>query len=144
MKLTIIPKCIDTILVSNSTKKNTKLINSVGYSFDENGECELTMEFYDGVAYDINGSGLMMRYPKMEALSKSQRMQDNICDYVGLYDMDDAINQHDVALKYGILELSKKDEDKIIVMTVDKRDSHDEDILLQQYRTLNEMAHKKR
>ena len=103
MERVIIPRYVDTIIIDNHIKKDEKLIKRVGLDFDQNGECELTMEFYDGVAYEVTGTGLMLRYPKMKDLTTSK--ENAICDYTGIY--DGQINQHDVALKYGVLELEK-------------------------------------
>lgn len=126
MERVIIPKYVDTIIVYNTTKKDEKLIKRAGLSFDEYGECELTMEFYDGVAYEINGTGLMLRYPKMKDLTTGK--ENAICKYTGIYDGE--INQHDVALKYGVLELSKNDADKVIVTTVSEQSKRDETLAI--------------
>ena len=126
MERVIIPKYVDTIIIDNYTKKNEKLIKKAGLSFDEGGECELTMEFYDGVAYEINGTGLMLRYPKMKDLTTGK--ENAICEYTGIYDGE--INQHDVALKYGVLELSNNDADKVIHTTLKERILRDETLVL--------------
>ena len=126
MERVIIPKYVDTIIVYNYTKKNEKLIKKAGLAFDESGECELTMEFYDGIAYEINGTGLILRYPKMKDLTTGK--ENAICKYTGIYDGE--INQHDVALKYGVLELSKNDADKVIHTTLKERILRDETLVL--------------
>ena len=126
MERVIIPKYVDTIIVYNTTKKNEKLINRAGLSFDEYGECELTMEFYDGIAYEINGTGLIMRYPKMKDLTTGK--ENAICEYTGIYDGE--INQHDVALKYGVLELSDDESDKLVHWSLDNLHLRDETLIL--------------
>jgi hypothetical protein len=126
MEKVIIPKYVDTIIVYNTTKKNEKLIKRAGLSFDENGECELTMEFYDGIAYEVNGTGLIMRYPKMKDLTTSK--ENIICEYTGIYDGE--INQHDVALTYGVLELSNNKSDKLVHWTLDSLHLRDETLIM--------------
>ena len=107
----IIPNYIDTILVSN-TPANRKAFKKLEVPFKslykfEDGECEIEMEFYDGLAIATDGSGLFMTYPKMEAVKNSPRQQNNICDYTGI---DDSINQYDVCMKYGKLDCDTKDK----------------------------------
>lgn len=126
MERVIIPKYVDTIIVYNTTKKNEKLIKRAGLSFDEYGECELTMEFYDGIAYEINGTGLIMRYPKMKDLTTGK--ENAICEYTGIYDGE--INQHDVALKYGVLELSDDESGKLVHWSLDSLHLRDETLIL--------------
>jgi len=126
MEKVIIPKYVDTIIVYNTTKKDKELIKRAGLSFDDNGECELTMEFYDGIAYEINGTGLILRYPKMKDLTPSKERA--ICDYTGIYDGE--INQHDVALKYGVLELSNDESDKLVHWSLDSLHLRDETLIL--------------
>jgi len=126
MEKVIIPKYVDTIIVYNTTKKNEKLIKRAGLSFDEYGECELTMEFYDGIAYEINGTGLIMRYPKMKDLTTGK--ENAICEYTGIYDGE--INQHDVALKYGVLELSDDESGKLVHWSLDSLHLRDETLIL--------------
>jgi hypothetical protein len=126
MERVIIPKYVDTIIVYNTTKKNEKLIKRAGLSFDDYGECELTMEFYDGIAYEINGTGLIMRYPKMKDLTTGK--ENAICEYTGIYDGE--INQHDVALKYGVLELSNNESDKLVHWSLDNLHLRDETLIL--------------
>lgn len=126
MERVIIPKYVDTIIVYNTTKKNEKLIKRAGLSFDEYGECELAMEFYDGIAYEINGTGLIMRYPKMKDLTTGK--ENAICEYTGIYDGE--INQHDVALKYGVLELSDDESGKLVHWSLDSLHLRDETLIL--------------
>ena len=64
------------------------------------------MEFYDGIALATDGCGLYMTYPKLDDIAKSERMQEKIQDYTGIY--DGTINQHDVALLYGVLKFDKE------------------------------------
>lgn len=112
--LEVIPHYIDEILVDGS-KSHRALIKkanavlrdySMGsqYSFDGD-ECPIEMEFYDGIALATNGCGLYMTYPKLAEVAKSPARQERIQDYTGIY--DGTINQHDVALLYGVLKFDK-------------------------------------
>ncbi len=100
-KVVIAPRYIDSIIVYNSDKDTAAAIANTKYKFDENGECELFMEFYDGIAYDVNGSGLIMTYPSQEKVQKHSILQNCIVNYTGID--DGTINQHDIALRYGKL-----------------------------------------
>ena len=110
----VIPHYVDEILVDGS-KSHRALIKkanavlreySMGsqYSFDGD-ECPIEMEFYDGIALATDGSGLYMTYPKLAEVAKSPARQERIQDYTGIY--DGTINQHDVALLYGVLKFDK-------------------------------------
>ena len=110
----VIPHYIDEILVDGS-KSHRALIKkanavlrdySMGsqYSFDGD-ECPIEMEFYDGIALATDGCGLYMTYPKLAEVAKSPARQERIQDYTGIY--DGTINQHDVALLYGVLKFDK-------------------------------------
>lgn len=112
----VIPHYVDEIIVDN-TKIHIKHIKSANallkefgmgsqYLFDESGECPIEMEFYDGIALATDGCGLYMTYPKLAEIAKSERMQEKIQDYTGIY--DGTINQHDVALLYGVLKFDKE------------------------------------
>ena len=101
-KVVITSNCIDSICVWKGDKDTAKAIAHTDYEFDENGEVELTMEFHDGIAYDVNGSGLVMTYPKAEKVQKFTILQNCIVAYTGID--DGYINQYDIALKYGKLE----------------------------------------
>jgi hypothetical protein len=99
---------IDTIIVDNYNKENVKALAHTPYKFDDNGECEITFEFYDGIAYDVKGTGLIMTYPKQEKVQKHIILQNCIVSYT---DIDDGcINQHDIALRYGKLEWRPDDD----------------------------------
>lgn len=126
MEKMIIPQCVEEILIDTSSKKNCKLLKKAGLEFEENDECELTMEFYDGYAVDVNGTGLMLCYPKLSELTPKKI--NAVCEYIGIW--DGTISQHDVALKYGVLELSDKEEDKVIHTTLNKRYLRDETLIL--------------
>ena len=112
----VIPHYIDEILVddSNTHKSLIKKANGVlieycmgsKYEFDESGECPIEMEFYDGIAIATDGCGLYMTYPKLDEVAKSPARQDSIQDYTGIY--DGQINQHDVALLYGVLKFGEE------------------------------------
>ena len=111
----VIPHYVDEILVddSNTHKSLIKKANGVlieycmgsKYEFDESGECPIEMEFYDGIALATDGCGLYMTYPKLEEVAKSPARQERIQEYTGIY--DGTINQHDVALCYGVLKFDK-------------------------------------
>ena len=122
----IIPRYVEDIVIYD-IPKNKKLIEKAGYQF-EGGECILTMEFYDGVAYEVNGTGLMLRYPKMEEISASKDMQRRIIEYTGID--DGTLSQFDVALEYGELELSDKESDKVIHTTSHEQTLRDETLIL--------------
>ena len=120
IKFEVIPKYVDEILV-DGRKSHKALIrkangvlmeHSMGtkYSFDEDddfdSECAIEMEFYDGIAIATDGCGLYMTYPKLDDVAKSPARQDSIQDYTGIY--DGQINQHDVALRYGVLKFGEE------------------------------------
>ena len=112
----VIPHYVDEILVddSNTHKSLIKKANGVlieycmgsKYEFDESGECPIEMEFYDGIAIATDGCGLYMTYPKLDEVANSPARQDSIQDYTGIY--DGTINQHDVALRYGVLKFGEE------------------------------------
>ena len=112
----VIPHYVDEILVddSNTHKSLIKKANGVlieysmgsKYEFNEGGECSIEMEFYDGIAIATDGCGLYMTYPKLDDVAKSPARQDSIQDYTGIY--DGQINQHDVALRYGVLKFGEE------------------------------------
>jgi hypothetical protein len=119
----VIPHYVDEILVdgrkSHRTlirKANARLSEySMGskYSFDGDDvgdECPVEMEFYDGIAIATDGCGLIMTYPTLEEVAKSEVRQERIQEYTGIY--DGTINQHDVALTYGVLKFDEK-QDKV-------------------------------
>ena len=94
---------VEEILISYEGK-DKEILDSVGCE-PFNGECDIEFEFHDGYAYDTDGLGLMLKYPKLDELTED--MIDAIQEYIGIY--DDTISFHDVALKYG--ELNKKEDD---------------------------------
>ena len=114
MEYQVLPHYIDEILVdgTKSHRESVRKANAVlrefstgeHYEFDGN-ECPIEMEFYDGIALATNGSGLYMTYPTIKEVSKSIRMQERIQDYTGIY--DGTINQHDIALCYGVLKFDR-------------------------------------
>lgn len=116
IKFEVIPHYVDEILVDDRkahklliNKANSTLIEyAMGgqYSFNEDGECSIEMEFYDGIALATDGSGLYMTYPTLAEVAKSPIRQEKIQDYTGVY--DGTINQHDVALRYGVLKFDEK------------------------------------
>ena len=99
-KVVIVPRCIEEIIVYKD-KETEEALSHTNYKFDENGECELVMEFYDGVAYDVNGTGLMLTYPSQEKVQKHTILQNCIVNYTGID--DGFIYQRDIALRYGKL-----------------------------------------
>ena len=107
----IVPNYIDTILVYD-IPANRKAFEKLEEPYKslhqfEDGECEIEFEYYDGVAYATDGSGLFMTYPKMDVIKGSTRRQDSICDYNGIYD---SINQRDICLRYGKLDCDPKNK----------------------------------
>lgn len=92
---------IDEIIVNSFNKENKRIINSmIEYGFDEDGECPITMRFYDGIAVATDNSGLVMTYPTLDQVSHSERMQDTIFDSSWTTE----ISQFDVALALGKLK----------------------------------------
>jgi hypothetical protein len=123
MEFTIIPNYVDEILVDNSVTHQRLIRKAIryakqnfdetlDYAFDESGECPIEMAFYDGIAISTDGCGLYMTYPTMAKVSKSETMQDNIQDYTGIY--DGTINQHDVALCYGVLKFTETGRNNVV------------------------------
>lgn len=115
---------IDEIIVSSFNKKDKDIINSMDeYSFDEDGECPVIMHFYDGIAVAADNSGLVMTYPTLNQVTRSEKMQDTIFDSSWTFE----INQFDVALALGKLKKynmvadynvwSKQDDNKSIDIT---------------------------
>ena len=116
IKFEVIPHYVDEILVDGRKsykaliKKANAVIREHGmgnqYSFNDDDEfdteCAIEMEFYDGIALATDGCGLYMTYPKLEEVAKSPARQERIQEYTGIY--DGTINQHDVALCYGVLK----------------------------------------
>ena len=110
----VIPHYVDEILVDGSKshraliKKANAILReySMGSQYSFDGDvCPIEMEFYDGIALATDGCGLYMTYPKLAEVAKSPARQERIQDYTGIY--DDTINQHDVALCYGVLKFDK-------------------------------------
>lgn len=127
-QVVIIPRMIDTIIVDNSDKENVKALAHTPYKFDDNGECEITFEFYDGIAYDVKGTGLIMTYPKQEKVQKHSILQNCIVSYTGID--DESINQHDIALRYGKLEWKPEDSDSLVkTFTKEEFNSLTEDMI---------------
>lgn len=93
---------VDNIIVSD-TAENRKTLNGTAYQFNEDGECEIEMRFFDGLAVATDDSGLIMRYPKLSEVMQSEKMQQAIYRHTGL----DCGSQFDVALTFGKLEKYK-------------------------------------
>ena len=92
---------IDEIIVNSINKMNKHIINTTkGYDFDEDGECPITMRFYDGIAVATDNSGLVMTYPTIDQVTHSVKMQYAIFDSTWTTE----INQFDVALALGKLK----------------------------------------
>ena len=120
IKFEVIPHYVDEILVDGrkSYRALIKKANAVlkgnhmgsQYSFNDDDEfdteCAIEMEFYDGIAISTDGCGLYMTYPTLDEVAKSPVRQEKIQDYTGIY--DGTINQHDVALLYGVLKFDDK------------------------------------
>lgn len=109
--------CVEEILVDGRSSYRSliekaneflKGIDGELYEFDrdgDNGECAIMMEFFDNIAIATDKSGLWMKYPTLEEISKSPSKQREIQDYTGIH--DGYITQHDVALRYGVLKYCK-------------------------------------
>lgn len=93
---------VDNIIVSD-TAENRKTLNGTAYQFNEDGECEIEMRFFDGLAVATDDSGLVMRYPKLGEVMQSDKMQQAIYQHTGL----NCGSQFDVALTFGRLERYK-------------------------------------
>lgn len=130
----VIPHYVDEILVDD--KKTHKLLIKkanlqlahfcMGDKYEYDGdECVIEMEFYDGIALATNGCGLFMTYPTLAEVAKSPVRQEKIQDYIGIH--DGTINQHDVALLYGVL---KFDENKTKISTSMKMKSLEHETLV--------------
>ena len=104
MKFNVTDNYIDEIIVSDRTKEARKAVKAAGLSFDGFGECEIEMDFRDGMAFDTKGIGLVMSYPSMSEVKASEKMQREITEYTGIHT---DINQYDVAMKYGVLHVSE-------------------------------------
>ena len=127
-QVVIIPRMIDTIIVDNYNKENVKALAHTPYKFDGNGECEITFEFYDGIAYDVKGTGLIMTYPTQEKVQKHSILQNCIVSYTGID--DGCINQHDIALRYGKLEWKPENSDSLVkTFTKEEFNSLTEDMI---------------
>jgi hypothetical protein len=92
---------IDEIIVDKHDVKDVETLESVGYKFDEYDECPIEMRFYDGLAIATDDSGLIMHYPKLAEVEKSESMQLAIYNHTCRTDA----NQFDVALTFGKLAL---------------------------------------
>ena len=106
----IIPNYVDTLLMyDNPVNREAfgKLSSEFAskYEFDEDGLCPVEFEFYDGIAFATDGSGLFLMYSKMDCIKASPRKQREIVEYNGI---EDSINQFDVALKFGKLDCDPK------------------------------------
>jgi hypothetical protein len=87
---------VDNIIVSD-TAENRKVLNGTSCQFDEMGECEIEMRFFDGLAVATDDSGVVMRYPKLSEVQRSVKMQQAIYQHTGL----NCASQFDVALTFG-------------------------------------------
>ena len=130
----VIPHYVDEILVDDKKthkslikKANIQLAHfCMGDKYEYDGdECAIEMEFYDGIALATDGCGLYMTYPTLAEVAKSTVRQSKIQDYIGIY--DGTINQHDVALLYGVL---KFDENKTKISTSMKMKSLEHETLV--------------
>ena len=100
MRTEFIKGYIDELNFSNVDEKEMELLRKHGYTPDENGEVEVSFKFGDGIAFVPNGCGLVLRYPTLIEVSKSEEMQREIYLCTGIRN---EINQKDIALRYGRL-----------------------------------------
>ena len=117
MRTELIKGYIDEIAVSNVSENEKALLRLAGYAENDQGEWEMSMKFGDGYAYVPNGCGVMLTYPTIEEVKKSERMQEEICKYTG---RRCEINQFDIALKYGKLSVRKASEMIVEAIKSDK------------------------
>lgn len=86
---------IDNIIIYDQDDNHLE-VEKAGLSFDERGECEISMKFNDGHAVSLDGK-LTMTYPTMEAISQSEEMKNEVTRYTGRTDLI----PFDIALRYG-------------------------------------------
>ena len=99
-KVWFCPNLYDDILISE-TDETRDVILGAGLKFDADisgSECQIPMDFYDGVARAKNCM-LEMTYPTVAEVNASPQMQEEIRNYTGRED----INQFDICLKYGVV-----------------------------------------
>jgi len=101
MKYNVLPNYVDTIII-NKTQTNEKIARYTGIPLNKYGQIELTMEFRDGIAYDIE-KRVVMTYPKLEKLKgkSGDKKRMELLEKVSI--LCDEINQYDCALAFGTL-----------------------------------------
>ena len=73
------------------------LLLAHGYEPDEEGAIELEMVFGDGIAYDTQMNGIVMRYPTLHEVAQSAELQHKVWQTT----CRDEIIPYDVALAMG-------------------------------------------
>jgi hypothetical protein len=97
MDIGIVENYEDVIIVY---EEDREAVEKAGLTFNEDGECYLSMKFEDGIARMTDDTKLEMTYPTIEEVKKSEQMQDAIMSYTG---RDDII-PYDIALRFGKLK----------------------------------------
>lgn len=103
------PLLIDTIILSKDDVSGSL---AKKLPFDEQGELEVKMAFYDGYAEELrqrdgvelsDGDRLKLTYPTIAAVAASQKMQDAIEDFTDRQWRGSTLGEkvYDIALKYG-------------------------------------------
>lgn len=87
----------DVIVVYDYNKTDYKTLLKAGYESNEEGGIEVEMLFGDGLAYDTQMNGIVMRYPTLAEVEKSEVLQHKIW----LATCRDEIIPYDVALAFG-------------------------------------------
>ena len=87
----------DEIIVYDYNKQDFAMLKRAGYEPDEDGGICVEMVFGDGIAYDTQMNGIVMRYPTLAEVEKSKVMQERIWDTT----CRDDIIPFDIALAYG-------------------------------------------
>lgn len=88
---------VDVIVVYDYNKTDYKTLLKAGYEPNEEGGIEVEMLFGDGLAYDTQMNGIVMRYPTLAEVAKSSELQRKIW----LTTCRDEIIPYDVALTFG-------------------------------------------
>ena len=103
------PLVVDTIILS---KENLPASLHKDVTFDEHGEAELKMAFFDGFAEEVNhrdgvilpdNQRLKLTYPTLSAVASNKVMQQEIEDFTdrSWRSGEDGEKVYDIALKYG-------------------------------------------
>lgn len=76
--------------------------------FPDDEEVEMTFDIHDGFAVgEFEGNEYIMTYPLMNELTFNDRMKEKVENYIGRAAIDTGINEHDMALTFGKIEMVK-------------------------------------